>query len=92
MNGNFKPSELGKCDLQYMVTHKSANDFKKDDEVFIKSNPEWHLRVFGISEMFNKVLVLTPENMIESFVPEILLKYSEASLMWWRYKFIICLN
>jgi hypothetical protein len=60
--------------------------------VFLKSNPEWPLKVFGVGNMLNHVLVLTPDNHIESFPPQCLLQYAYRGLLVWEKKLHISLN
>ena len=75
-----------------MITHNTIDAFHAEEMVFLKSNPEWPLKVYGCSEMFKHVLVLTPDNHIESFPPQVLLHYSYRGLLIWKRKLLICLN
>ena len=93
----FNEDDLKLTDFQYEIKHTDVNCFKEKEEVFLKSNPEVSMKVFGISKMFNHVLVLVKNtngglDQIHSFPPECLLQYKYRALLKWKQKYSICIN
>ena len=87
----FKEEDLVLCDFQYEIKHTDVNCFKIGEEVFLKSNPERPMKVYGFSEDNKQVLTLFDYS-IEVFLPECLLQYKYRTLLIWRKKYKICLN
>lgn len=86
-------SDLKKCDLQYQVRHKSTDKFKVGEIVFLKSNPEWPMKVAFID---NEEVTCEWKNSLgnlegASFPPECLLQYVYAGLIVWKGT-NLCLN
>lgn len=91
MEDCFKEGDLISCDLQYEIRHININCFKIGEEVFLKSNPECTMKVYGFSEDNKQILTLFGYD-IELFPPECLLQYRYAGLLIGRKKYKICLN
>ena len=89
--GAFKAEDLKLCDFQYEIKHNSIDDFKVGEEVFLKSNPETPMKVYGFSEDKKSVLTSMGDNKY-SFPPECLLQYKYAGLLIAKRKHKICLD
>jgi hypothetical protein len=86
----FKPGDLVKKDLQYLISFDSTLNFQINDIVFLKSNPEITLKV--INNDLDKVYCLDEDNNIYDFYPQMILHYKWASILTYKKKWDIYLN
>jgi hypothetical protein len=89
---HFNEDDLISCTWQYSIYHHNINNFKFGDEVFLKSNPEVHLFVYGFSDK-EVIVTMKNNNEIYKFYPETILQYRLSSLMTnEKHNFKICIN
>jgi hypothetical protein len=99
-DGKFDKRSLRLVPWQYKVRHQSTLDFKLNEVVFMKSNPELPMTVHSIEETRVTVMWLTDDGIrTHSFPPQCILQYEYASLLisskdWLggNKNFEICLN
>jgi len=85
----FRKEDLELCDFQYQIISKDVNDFEIGEEVFLKSNPEYPLKVYSIGK---KEVNIGEYTSSYSFPPHCILQYRYRALLVWRRKYKICMN
>jgi len=85
----FKKEDLKLCDFQYQIIHENVNDFEIGEEVFLKSNPEYSLKVYSFGE---KKVVVGEYAPTMLFPPQCILQYKYSGLIIWKRKYEICIN
>ena len=89
--GFFKPNQLRKIPWQYQVRHEHTLNFNIGEEVFLKSNPDYPMKVVSVTP--DLVWCRTQEDELEHFLPQTILQYKWAGLKQNdQTGFKICLN
>lgn len=86
----FKKGDLKVCDTQYQVNFDSTLYFNINDIVFLKSNPEFPLKVVDVD--LDNVYCVDKNDKKYKFIPQIILHYKWASLLILKRKWKISLN
>lgn len=92
INKYFKRDDLKVCDLQYQISFDNVLYFNIDDIVFLKSNPEFPLKVIGINLIFNEVYCIDNNKKEYKFYPQMILHYKWISLIIFKKRWKMSLN